>query len=65
MLTHYDPNLSEGLACDASPHGLGLVLSDVMPDKTEKPVVFASRSLTKAERNYAQIDKDALALIGA
>ena len=63
MLTHYDPNLPVRLVCDASPYGLGSVLSHVMTDGTERPVAFASRSLAKSERNYAKIDKEALGIV--
>ena len=57
VLTHYDPALLVRLACDASPTGTSAVLSYVVPDGSERPVAFASRSLTKTERKYAQIDK--------
>ena len=56
VLTHYDPAIPVRLACDASPTGIGAVFSHVMPDGSERPVAFASRSLTKTERKYAQID---------
>ena len=32
VLTHYDPAILVKLACDASPTGLGAVLSHIMPD---------------------------------
>ncbi|KAL4008501.1 hypothetical protein ACER0C_002353 [Sarotherodon galilaeus] len=63
ILTHFDSNLPLRLACDASPYGIGAVLSHKMPDGSERPVAFASRSLNAAERNYAQIDREALSLV--
>ena len=63
VLCHYDPNLPIRLACDASPFALGAVLSHVMKDGAERPIAFASRSLSKTERNYSQIDKEALGIV--
>ena len=63
VLTHYDPKLPVKLACDASPVGIGAVLSHVMEDNAERPIAYASRTLSKTERNYSQIDKEALTLI--
>lgn len=58
VLTHYDLKKVMVLICDASPHGVGS--QDL---GTERPIAFASRSLAPAERNYSQLDKEALALI--
>ena len=63
LLVHYDPEKDLLLACDASPYGLEVVLSHPMADNTEQPIAFASRSLTPAEKNYSQLDKEALAIV--
>ena len=60
---HYAPKLPLKLYCDASSVGIGAVLSHVMKDGTERPIAYASRSLSKAERNYSQIEREALSIV--
>ncbi|XP_054287784.1 uncharacterized protein K02A2.6-like [Macrosteles quadrilineatus] len=61
-LIHYNPSLPLILSPDASPTGLGAVISHHLKDGTEKPIAFASRSLSKSENQYSQIDKEATAI---
>ena len=62
VLEHFDPSLPLGLPCDASNVGVGAVLLHRFPDGSERPIANASKTLTKSQRNYSQIRKEALAI---
>ena len=51
------------IACDVSPYRLRAGLSHIMPNKSERPIMFTPRTLTNAVRNYSEIEKEALAII--
>ncbi|XP_013925140.1 PREDICTED: uncharacterized protein LOC106551546 [Thamnophis sirtalis] len=63
VLVQYSEHLLLVLACDASPYGVGTVLCHQLPSGAEVPVAFFSHTLSASERNYAQIDKEALAIV--
>ena len=56
QLVHFDVKKPVKLFCDASAYGMGACLVHVMPNSQERPVAYASRTLTAAERNYAQVE---------
>ena len=60
VLKYFDPGATPTLQCDASMHGLRACL---MQDG--HPVAYASRSLTPTEVQYAQIEKELLAIVFA
>lgn len=62
-MVHYSADLPLILSGDASPYGVGAVLAHVMPDGREAPIAFGSRTLQAAEKNYSQLDKEALSII--
>ncbi|GFV04185.1 uncharacterized protein K02A2.6 [Trichonephila clavipes] len=52
-------------ASDASPVGIGCVLSYVYLDGSERRIAFASRTLSGSEKKYSQIDTEALSIVWA
>ncbi|XP_041971651.1 uncharacterized protein K02A2.6-like [Aricia agestis] len=63
VLAHFDPRAKLVLTVDASPTGLGAILSQFCHGSVERPIAFASRTLTSAEKKYSQIQKEATAII--
>ncbi|CAG9135829.1 unnamed protein product [Plutella xylostella] len=65
VLAHFDPELETVVTCDASPYGVSAVLAQRTREGAERPVLHASRTLSAAEKNYAQICREGLAVIFA
>ena len=62
ILKTFDHKLPTAIESDASCEGIGSVLLQQYSDGWY-PVQFASRSLNPAERNYSQIEREALSVI--
>ena len=63
VLAHYDSKMPIVLAADAFAYRIGAVISHRLPNGSECPVVFASRTLSDSEKNYSQVEKEALSVI--
>lgn len=62
LLVPHNPEAQLIISVVASPVGLGAVISHDSQGE-RRPIKFASQSLTPAERNYSQIDLEALAIM--
>ena len=64
-MVYFDPSLPIGISCDASSVGVGAVLFYRYPDGSERPISNVSKTLTTSQRNYSQVQKEALAFVFA
>ena len=67
-LAHYNEELPLVLTTDASPFGLGACLAHRVTENGKtflRPISYASCSLKPSEKNYAQIDREGLAVVWA
>ena len=63
VLTHYDPDLPLKLIVDASGTAVGAILAHVFPDGRERPIAYASRMLSEAQKRYPQIEREAWSIV--
>ena len=64
VLKKFDSNLPIRVSSDASSTGLGAILEQ-QHDEQWYPVAYGSRSLTSAEQNYCQLEKETLSILFA
>ena len=61
-LVHYKDSLPINLAYDTSAYGIGCVLSQNISGE-ESPIAFVSSTLSTTQKNYSQLDEEALSII--
>lgn len=64
ILTHFDSNKELSFVCNANPYEIGAVLN-VIEKGVKRPCLMVSSSLSKAQKNYSQLHREALAIVFA
>lgn len=62
-LGYFNQEHQTELIVDTSPVGLGAVLAQYDANKNPRIIACASKALTKAEKNYPQVQREALAVV--
>ena len=62
-LTQFQPDQHLFLATDVSSFEVGAVLFHRFPDGSDRVVAHVSKSVTPAEHNYSQIEREALSIV--
>ena len=62
VLANYQTNCPTRISADSSAYGIGGILEQQQKDGLWRPVYFCSKTLSDAERRYAQIEKETLSL---
>ena len=61
-LVHYDDSKPLYMSCESSSYGcVGVLFHRI--NGSDRPVAFASCTLTKSQRNYSQLEKEAISII--
>lgn len=64
IISYFDNTKETFLFTDASPFGISAILLQKSPGKDDtKIITYSSRALTKAESNYAQIERECLSVV--
>ena len=63
VMAYYNPQAQAKLTVDASPYGLGAILSQQQADGLFRPVAYGSKALTPVESRYSQTEREALAVL--
>ncbi|KAK7111230.1 hypothetical protein V1264_010901 [Littorina saxatilis] len=65
VMSYYNPEAATDVVVDASPFGVGAVLTQRDDKGSHYTVAYASRALTDVEARYSQTEREALAVVWA